>query len=291
VAAVVGIAIVLVLVAACGFDGLGASAGPAAPDATTSDDAPSGETSTVGADGSSEGSTSDADGAPPLEASTPYANRVKTDLVALYEFEENTGTKAHDSVVPGLDLVIYEPTKAVWKPHAITFTSYTVIDTRPSPLTKVLTACKATNEVTVEAWIESSLTNESARTRIATMAVEGDNGNLNLALGAGTGTSIWASLAAGNDLLPPTNLTTALTHLVMTRTAADSTLRVYVDGVKVDEQTGTPTMSAWTDSALYVGDGSKLDRGWRGSIHLLAVYSKALDLPSIQQNRAAGADP
>lgn len=280
---------------ACGFDGAGTQdLAAAAADASPGADAslPPGAGAADGeAPGASDGSAADATDSsiPFADSATAYSTRVKTNLVALYEFEENMGKVVHDAVAQAVDLVIRDGAKAVWKPHALTFVSYTVAETKPTNVTKILTACKASNELTVEAWIEPELMAEDARTRIVTMATS--NSNLNFALGADTTDGTWASVQSNNNLTPATKLTKKLTHLVMTR-SADSALRLYVDGVKVTEElTGTPSMNGWADTALFVGNSSSVDRAWLGSIHLLAIYSKALDLASILQNKAAGADP
>lgn len=278
---------------ACGFDGAGsfgarggALDASALPDGTPPGNAEGGEAIDGGAiDGGGEAS------GPLFEAGpiTGYASRVTNGLIALYELEEGFGIFAHDSVALGVVLTIHDVTKAVWKPHALTFVAYTQVDSAPFPFAKAYATCRTTNEVTVEVWIESALTNADVHTRIATMAT--DNSTLDFALGTNSTDGIWASVKANENLTPAAKLTAGLTHLVMTRTAADATLRLYVDGAKVDELAAVEPLTAWPNVPLYVGGGSANDRGWRGSLHLLAVYSRALTPAEIAVNHAAGADP
>ena len=281
-----------VLAVTCGFDGEGSfGAGGASPDGSTLADVTTANTIEGGQP--IDGGTSDAaaDSSGPLFEAGPvgYGSRVTSELVALYEFEEGVGLIAHDSVAAGANLTIYEITKAVWKPHALTFVDYTQVDTRPVPFAKAYAACRLSNEVTVEAWVESALVNQDVHTRIATMAT--DNSNLDFAIGTNTTDGIWAAVKANDNLTPSTKITASLTHLVMTRKAIDSTLRLYVNGVKVDEQAEAGALTGWANVPLFVGSGSSNDRGWRGSIHLLAVYSRALTAAEIGVNHAAGADP
>ncbi|MDB5215906.1 MAG: hypothetical protein JWO86_3833 [Myxococcaceae bacterium] len=281
------------VVGACGFDGAGSHAAAGGPsDGSTLADVTTGGSGSGGDGGPIEGGVVDGgDSSVPLfeAGQAPYTLRVKSGLVAFYELEEGTGLIAHDSVPGGPNLNIYEPTKAVWKAHALTFVDFTQVDTRPFPLTTAFAACTLSNEVTVEAWVESTLLNEDVHTRIATVAT--DNSNLDFALGANTTDGMWASVKANENLTPTGKLTTGLTHLVMTRTASDSTLRLYVNGAKIDELAGVSSLSAWSDQPLFVGNGSGNDRGWRGALHLLAIYSRALTPAEIATNHGAGADP
>jgi len=278
--------------AACGFDGvgaLGAAGGPRdgstlADVTTTADGSGGGPLDGGGPDG---GDAS----VPPVDGGgTGYGLRVTNGLVALYEFEEDGGGAAHDSLLAGLDLVASDSTKIAWKPHALTFTGDTMLATQVA-VGKVFTAVGLSNEVTVEAWVEPAATNGNSRTRIATMAQ--DNGHLDFALGVDATNAIWAAVVANDDLAPATMLAPALDHLVMTRTASDATLRLYLDGTQVTGELGaTPTPSStWALVPLVVGNSSESNRPWRGTIHLLAIYSRALTPAEIATNHGAGADP
>ena len=222
--------------------------------------------------------------------SKSYGLRVTNGLVALYEFEEGSGGVARDTVPAGLDLVVADPSKVVWKPHALNFTGDTMLATQ-LPLGKLYTACGLSNELTVEAWIKPAATNGDAHTRIATMA--SDNAHLDFALGVDTTNALWAAVEASTNLAPATMLAPQLSHLVMTRTASDATLRLYLDGTQVTGELGaTPSpSSSWALVPLFVGNSSESNRPWRGTIHLLAFYSRALTPAEIATNHGAGADP
>lgn len=277
---------------ACGFDGVGALGVAGGPrdgstlaDVTTTGDAAGGG---PGDGGNSDGGDASA---PPLDGgSTSYGLRVTNGLVALYEFEEGSGSLAHDTVLAGLDLVIADPTKVTWTPHALNFNGDTALATQFA-LAKLNTACGLSNELTVEVWVKPAPTNGDSRTRIATMA--SDNAHLNFALGVDKTNAIWATVEANNDLAPATMLAPQLSHLVMTRTASDATLRLYLDGTQVTGELGsTPApASSWALVPLFVGNSSESNRPWRGTIHLLALYSRALTPAEVATNHGAGADP
>lgn len=279
------------LTGACGFDGAGALGSAGGPrDGGTLGDV------TTSADGGAplDGGDPDGSGDSSVVAveggASPYGFRVTNGLVVLYEFEEDGGTAAHDTVAAGLDLVAADPTKIAWKAHALSFTDDTMLATQ-LPLAKVRTSVGLSNDLTVEAWIEPAPTNGNSRTRIATMAQ--DNMHIDFALGLDVTNEPWATVQANTDLAPAVVLAPKLDHLVMTRTAADATLRLYLDGTQITGELGsTPAPSSgWMFVPLVVGNSSESDRPWRGTIHLLAIYSRALSPAEVATNHGAGADP
>ncbi len=280
---------------ACGFDGIGGlgsvAGGGLDGGAHDGSDLPDVLTSEDGGDGDGGGLDGGIDASMTLDGGgTKYGLRVTSGLVALYEFEEDGGGVAHDTEFAGLDLVASDPAKIAWKPHALTFTGDTMLATQLA-IVKVVAACETTNELTVEAWVEPAASNGNSRTRIATIAQ--DDTNLDFALGVDATNAIWGTVEGGNDLAPTDMLAPRLSHLVMTRTASDAKLRLYLDGTQVTgELSGTPAPgSSWAQAPLFVGNSSQSDRPWRGSIHLLAFYSRALTPAEIATNHGAGADP
>jgi hypothetical protein len=296
VAAALGLTLIAYAVA-CGFDGVGTrGAGAGGNDGGPHDgsdlaDALTNEGGGDGGDVDGGGLDAGTDASMTLDGGgTKYGLRVTSGLVALYEFEEDGGGVAHDTEFAGLDLVASDPGKIAWKPHALTFTGDTMLATQLA-IVKVVAACEATNELTVEAWVEPAASNGDSRTRIATVAQ--DNSHLDFALGVDATNAIWGSVESGNDLAPTDMLEPRLSHLVMTRTAADAKLRLYLDGTQVTgELSGTPSpASSWAQAPLFVGNSSESNRPWRGTIHLLALYSRALTPAEIATNHGAGADP
>ncbi len=67
---------------------------------------------------------------------------------------------------------------------------------------------------------------------------------------------------------------------------------MYVNGVRGANGPLGGDLSAWDPSMrLALGNEFTLDRPWHGSIHLVAIYDRALSAQEIQQNFQAGADP
>jgi hypothetical protein len=82
----------------------------------------------------------------------------------------------------------------------------------------------------------------------------------------------------------------SLQHIVLTYSALTGR-RLYVNGNytgDVDAKTGG-SLANWDDTfAFLLGNETSGDRKWQGTIRFGAVYNRALTLPQIQQNFAAG---
>ena len=98
---------------------------------------------------------------------------------------------------------------------------------------------------------------------------------------------------------PDGALTTDLTHVVLTR-SIDGWRRLYLDGRLVSENLVLGTFSPWDAGARLTVGGPVLDVSdscqtgqatyWQGSIHRLAVYSRALSAAEVAGNYRAGAE-
>lgn len=266
------------VLAACGLTATGTG--------TAGIDAGAGDTRGSGADGSTVHIGGDSGPNP------SYGSRVTADLVALYEFEDKAGTVARDSALAPVNLSIGDATKVTWDAHALRLDDFTALSTTGN-MTKVFEACRASKELTVEAWIEPALVVEESYARLVAMGQ--DNASYDFSLGS-RGTSAtsmehWASMKGGENLEPDQpKVASGLLHVVMTH-SSDRTLRLWVNGAEIGSKNDTEPTSSWSDRPLFVGNSPKKDRGWRGTIHLVAIYSRALDATSIAKNFAAGADP
>ena len=82
--------------------------------------------------------------------------------------------------------------------------------------------------------------------------------------------------------------TDELNHVVYTR-SADGSARMYVDNVEVAGRTIGGNLSTWDDDyGFALANEFTLDRAWRGEIHLVAIYNRALTPADIQLNLRAG---
>lgn len=243
----------------------------------------------------------DNDGAIDTYAETVNAlgqgGRVTAGLVALYPFMEATGDTVHDYSGFGtpLDLTIADPSNVSWLTgNVLAINSGTIIKS-DGPATKLRTACQATNEVTLEAWVKPANTTQGGPTRIASFSV--DTGNRNWTLGQ-EGDEYLARLrttVTSNQGMPDLSssngpVTTQLQHVVFTRNAGGS-WNLYVDGVLEETGNRGGDFSNW-DANYEFALVNELtnDRDWLGELHLVAVYNEALSPVKVLQNYAVGPD-
>ena len=228
--------------------------------------------------------------------------RASTGLAALYTFREGKGGIVHDSSRVGapLDLKIENEAAVKWSPRGLLIGAPVLISS-VAPGTKIVQACKASNEVTVEAWIRpGTLTQSGKDSRI--LGLSADFQNQDFLLGqeelSGPVRSYFMRLrTTATDLVGKPALTTPinsaalkLAHLVYARSAA-GVATFYMDGVDVARTTGGGALTAWNEAyRLSVGNELSGDRPWLGEVHLVAVYARALSPEEVKQNFKAGTD-
>jgi|GEM_PF-281387 len=227
--------------------------------------------------------------------------RVTDSVVAIYYFDEGSGTAVRDrsGVAPLLDLFIADPAAVAWSAGRLDVISETIIAS-PGPAEKINDACRSSGELTLEAWITPADLTLNGPARILT--VSGDQFGRNFTMGQGvygeagdqidmrltlstTSTNGQPSLSSGAG-----TLAAALTHTVFTRDSAGMA-RLYLNGVLVAEEPREGVMSNWiTSYPLSVANetGQPGDRYWLGGLHLAAVYDRALDGSEVLRNHEAG---
>jgi hypothetical protein len=214
-------------------------------------------------------------------------DRVGEGLVALYELDDMSGSAIADSSGNDLDLAIGNMTGVVWGPGSLALVGATTIAS--DSVTGALDACLADDAITVEAWVQAASTSREGRV----FGIIGP-GAVNLSLSQGNlawmgGVSSSLAIENGHPVVdtPPNDVTTELTHLVLSR-SADGWRRLYVDGALRGSNRVEGTL-AW-DASERITLGSDLDASdaWRGTYHLVALYCRALDETEVAQNFAAG---
>ena len=228
--------------------------------------------------------------------------RVTTDLLALYEFTETSGSTVADTsgVSPAMNLTIGNVGVTNWTGDALEVNGDTLISSGGAA-SKINTAVAASGQITVEAWIAPSNVTQNGPARIVTVSASPFARNVTLGQGvyASSGDRLEARLRAtgtGTNGTPATQtavgtLDTQLQHVVFTRDAAGVTT-VWIDGVVVATGTASGNLSNW-DATMGFGLAAELDnsRFWHGDFHLVAVYDRALSGAEVGQNFTAGADP
>jgi hypothetical protein len=215
-------------------------------------------------------------------------------LVALYTFQEGSGTTVHDvsGIGTPLDLVIGDADAVDWLPDGGLAFRTGVLAASPGPATKVIQACQQSQAVTIEAWIKPALIGQTGPARTVTISV--NPGSRNITLGQQHGS--WAvrtrtTEGTGNGLpqipaipadaaapLDPIMFTEPrLMHVVYVRNNATAYDAIYVDGtLAIDRNTLGGDFSNW-DANFRLGLGGEMDntRFWLGEMYRVAIYSRA----------------
>ncbi|MCG3119888.1 MAG: hypothetical protein ALAOOOJD_02441 [bacterium] len=237
------------------------------------------------------------------EVMIAVAARSTERLQALYTFEENNGAIIHDVAGTGepLDLVINDPAAVQWVTGGLAVNAPALLATN-GPATRLVEAVKSSNEITIEAWIKpASLNNNEGLARIATLA--SGAGTRNFLLGqrnsgfhAGLRTTTTNANASNKVLAGGAASANQLSHLVCTREPSGLT-RLYLNGNEVSRRVvdGNFTSSWDTDFVLALGNepgwfDGQTNQAWRGTFHLVAIYSRALSPNEVKQNFDFGAD-
>jgi hypothetical protein len=230
----------------------------------------------------------DGDGGPPRPP------RVTAGLVALYDFDEGSGTIVRDKsgVPPALDLSGSAPAMR-WVAGGLQLTAATQVSSSGNAQ-KIIAACQATSEVTFEAWVTPSAAPQGQvgfAARI--MQIGNDNNSFNLLVGPIGADYRFNIYSASGQAVPTTTgslATASLTHLVATRTAGGSaTLHVTTSAssTAVNASQGGG-LGGWNGWPLTLGSTQTGDQPWLGTYHLVAFYARALTAAEVAQNFAAG---
>ena len=223
-------------------------------------------------------------------------------LVALYEFGDGGGTIVHDSSGVGqpLDLHIQRAAGATWHRGSLDVRASSVIASA-TPATKITSACRKTNEFTIEAWVRPHQEKLPGPGRIAALSVDPGVNNFVLGQGSGhphqpatanyvlrvTAKEKWHTLDAPEGT-PPNRVV----HLVAMR-SRDGAVSIYVNGERVASGRTAGTFSTWKNTAkLAIANEPAPDnlgeRPWLGEYYLVAVYSKALSPEDVKKLFDAG---
>ena len=216
-------------------------------------------------------------------------------LVAAYTFDAGSGTTIHDvsGVGAPLDLTVSDPNAVSWDNGSLTLHTPTIVASA-SAATKVIDAVKAANAFSLEVWLTPANDTQDGPARIVSLSQ--DTNTRNFTLGQG----LWGSAPStvydmrlrttatnedGSPSLttPAGTLSATVTHVVYTRDTAGVT-RLYVDGVERATASAAGNLANW-DNSLRLAFGNEMthNRPWLGTLHLVAIYERALDKAESQQ--------
>ncbi len=219
--------------------------------------------------------------------------RVTANIQVLYPFNEGSGTTVNDTSGVGtpLNLTVASAGAVSWLPGALSINSNTLVQTAGTA-TKVINASKASNEVTVEAWVDPLNLSQTGPAAIVTVSQTHNKRDVTLGQSgtAYNGQLRTSSTGQGGTQHNANNTaTTNLTHVVYTRSSTGA-VRIYVNGNLATSATLTGNLSSWDNYKLALGGEVSGTRYWRGELHLVAIYSRALTAAEARQNFLAGAN-
>lgn len=242
----------------------------------------------------------DPGGDPPAADAAPDVglNRVTEGLQLFYRFNGGTAgqTIVRDTSGVGTahDLTVVDPLNVTWLVDSAQITAPTII-TALTPPQKVIDACKASDEVSFEAWVRAANLAQVGPARIATLSIDGNNRNFSL-LQETTEYRFRVrtdGLNSNNNGAPELSRglisELALQHVVYTRSSV-GTERVYVDGVQQAAPDSRPGLFANWDALYQFAIGNEVGGGapWLGQIALVAVYCQTFDQAEVTRNFSAG---
>ncbi len=227
---------------------------------------------------------------------TAIGSRVTEGIQVLYNFKEAGGTLVNDSSGAGApyNLDLDNPSSVTWTPNGMGVNDVSYINGK-SPLTKVIDACKLTNEVTIEIWIKPAYASQEDGPRILTLSND-NNSAFNFAVLQFPDKSLTFRLSS-TDVLHPDYLPTPsgavtedLTHFVFSRNS-NGERKIYKNGAEIAADTLGGDFSNWVSSARFQLANEFIDLGvnsWLGTYYLVSIYNRALNQPEIAGNYSVG---
>ena len=219
--------------------------------------------------------------------------------IALYTFDEGSGTKVRDQVDPALDLTLRDPAAMRWLPGALRFESVALVSSNGSA-NKITAACKRSGAFSVEAWLAPATPTGVGPQRVVTLSASATQSNFMLGYGLATGLPsntlshrVLTEDSTGNpgaESAPVAQLDRV--HVVFTHSHPDGAEVLYIDGIAEPLASRLGNFATWDPSQrLVIGNDPVADRPWLGKLHLVAIYDRGLSAQDVGQNFAAGADP
>ena len=212
--------------------------------------------------------------------------------LALYIFDEGSGSIVHDrsNVGPPLDLNIKDTSRTSWLAGGgLSVDKATIIS--GTGTRKIIDAVKASNAISIEAWIKPAKTTQDGPARIVTLSANTGSRDFTLGQQQAAYDVRLRSTATDNNGLPsltspPGTLSTSLTHVVYTRDK-NGTANLYINGSKQSKKTVLGDFSNWdTQHGFALANELTKDRPWLGELYLVAIYDRALDATDVDERYA-----
>ncbi|MFW5866778.1 MAG: DUF4038 domain-containing protein [Armatimonadota bacterium] len=220
--------------------------------------------------------------------------RATDGLVALYTFDalEDGAVVDGSDVAQPLSLAIEDGSAADVLDGELVVAQGSLIASQ-RPATELSRTIMQTGEATIEAWVEPANLEQDGPARIVTLSRDAGERNFTLGQDADRWVVRFRTTetdANGSPSLdsPEGTVTADVAHLVYTR-AADGTARLYVNGRQVATRQVPGDLAVWRDDyRLGLANELTRDRPWLGTMHLVALYDRALTADEVAGNYEAG---
>lgn len=237
---------------------------------------------------------------PARSAALPRSgDRITDGLSALYTFKEGKGRDVKDVSNAGqaLNLRITNESAVQWTNDGLLVkTPVRIISDQPAR--KIIDACRASNEITLEAWIVPANTTQDGPARIISLSKNKVERNFTLGQGlwdnqpqnlymARLRTTQTSTNGLPAVISPAGTATATLSHVVYTR-SSDGQATLYVNGQARSALKIAGNFDTWDNTMqLMLADELSDDRPWLGLYRLVAVYSRALSAGEVLHNYEA----
>lgn len=156
----------------------------------------------------------------------------------------------------------------------------------PLPATTVISAVRATDELTIEALLRPADQTQGGPARIVTLSA--NPSERNFTLGQEESQYVLRLRTSEGDHqgnpqvdAPPGTVRTELQHVVAC--FADGLVTFYLDGIEVHREQRPGDFSTWSPNyPIALANELTLDRQWHGDIRLVALYSRALSAEEVR---------
>lgn len=227
-------------------------------------------------------------------ADCAVAGRVGRDLLALYDFKFKSGAIVADRSGVGSPLNLrISNLRAVRRAAGwLEIRGETTIRS-DKPATKIVKGVQKNGAITIEAWIKTSSVKQSGPARIVTLSKNANERNFTLGQDADRFEVRFRTKKTSNNGIPATasprkKVVPKLTHVVYTR-ARSGQARIFINGRSVAQKNVPDHLRQW-DSQYHLALGNEVSGGrlWKGTYHLVSLYSRDLSSREVLQNFRAG---
>lgn len=238
----------------------------------------------------------------PTNVNQEHLSNIYQNAEVLYLFSEKSGNIVEDrsGKSPALDLTIQDPSAVTWGNNSLTVKSPTILNTLDSA-TRLVEACRTTEELSLELWIKPNTEHQHGPARILTLSQDAFSSNFTVGhgLSSGTATDLFdfrlrtnATDYIGRPSLSSSGGVTSnkLTHLVYTR-GINGTKNVYIDGRLDSSQQSTDSVATWNSGyKIALANEFETRRPWLGEYHLVAIYCQELAAAEVAAHHSTGHD-